>query len=104
MNLTLIVIQIILAFFLVVVILLQKSGSEGWSSMASNPAKMGGGQIKSRSNPLVKVTTIIAILFIANSLLLANFASKKDSEVSIIEKNLKDNDNKTKSTLAPIAD
>lgn len=104
MNLTLIVIQIILALFLVIVILLQKSGSEGWTSMASNPAKMGGGQIKSRSNPMTKITTILAVLFVANSLLLGNLSAKKDSETSVIEKNISKSEEEKKSIAAPIAE
>ena len=84
MQTTLLIIQIIIAIFLILIILLQKSNSDGVQSVNSSASVMGGIISPAASaNLLTKITTILATLFFINCLLLSNIASRK---ISIVEK------------------
>jgi preprotein translocase subunit SecG len=102
MTLVLLVIQIILAIFLVLVILLQKTSGDGLSSMASNPARMGMTGQRSATDFLTKTTAVLAVLFMVNSLVLARVVSKQEKNLSIIEKSLEEKKSQEKVEV-PIA-
>ena len=85
MTLVLLIVQIILAVCLILIVLLQRSGSEGWSGLASSGGGSGVISKRSSANFLVRATAIIAALFMVNSLVLANIVSKKNKSSLIIE-------------------
>lgn len=85
MQITLLILQIILAIFLVSTILFQKSSSDGISSLSMN-ANKGLNSIKTPDNILTKITMILAALFMVNSLVLANITARNSKNISIIDK------------------
>lgn len=86
MENTLITIQIILAFALIFCVLVQKTSSDGLSGL-TNSSSGGHGIISGRSsaNFLNKLTWFLALLFIANCLLMANITTKAAKKNTIIE-------------------
>jgi preprotein translocase subunit SecG len=76
--------QAIIGLLLLVVILMQKSGADGLSGLQGSPTNTGFVSAASVASFLTKTTTILAIAFFCNSLLLANIGSSKKSS-SIID-------------------
>jgi len=96
---TLLFIHLIIAILLVIVILLQRTSTDGLSGIGGGGNNMGLVSGRSAANFLSRTTVILAIIFFANALILANLSSKPKSDVST---NL---ENTTKSTdSAPIAE
>lgn len=92
----LLVIHIVIAVLLVTVILLQKTSADGLGSLGGNSGFVSA---KTAANFLVKITVVLASLFIINSLILANLSTKKHK--SILEEVIKDQ--KQQDSSVPIA-
>jgi len=69
-------IHMVIAVLLIIVILMQRTGTDGLSGIGGGNG-MGVVSHRSAANFLTKMTVILAALFMANALLLANFSSKK---------------------------
>lgn len=81
---TLFVIQIILAVALIGAILIQKSGTDGLSGLSSG--NMGGlVSARSKANFLSKITAIIAVLFMLNSMLLGGLVVRENNKKLVVE-------------------
>jgi preprotein translocase subunit SecG len=80
-----IVIQIIVTVFLVFIVLMQKSTSEGLVSSSGNSVDsfLAGRQA---GNFLTKLTSILATVFIINSLILSILAAKSNDNQKLIDK------------------
>ncbi|XVN42731.1 MAG: preprotein translocase subunit SecG [Candidatus Rickettsia vulgarisii] len=78
MNILLFV-HIVIAILLIVVILMQKTGSDGLSGIGGN--NMGVVTGRTVANFLTKTTVVLAACFIVNAIVLANLSSKKDSGI-----------------------
>lgn len=78
MTIILLTTQIILALLLIFIILIQKTSSEGWSALATSSSGSGIFSKKSSANFLTRFTSIVAALFMINSLVLANIVSKEN--------------------------
>ena len=104
MTSVLLVAQIILGLLLISVILLQKTGADGLSGLSGSGTGASGGLVTAHSAAsfLTKLTVILVMLFMANSILLANLSAKTtDRSSAIIEKVEK---KKEQADAAPIAD
>lgn len=73
-------IHIIIAILLIIVILMQRSGSNGVSGLSSGN-NMGIVNAKTANNFLTKSTVVLATLFLTNAIVLANLSSKKKSDL-----------------------
>lgn len=72
----LLVIQVILASFLVTIILLQRSQSDGLAGLGGgNPNSVLSG--RASANLLTKTTTMLAIAFMTNSLAMATITARQ---------------------------
>lgn len=81
----LLVIQLVLAFFMVVVILTQRTSQDGSGLTGSSGSTMGGMfTARGSANVLTRTTAILAFLFIVNSLALGYIASRHHSGGSSI--------------------
>lgn len=80
------VVQIIIAVFLVGVILLQKDSSDGLGGLSGSGAMNVLSFTKSAENLLTKLTKYLALAFIINSLILGNLATRIGKSNSLIEK------------------
>ncbi|MFY9590241.1 preprotein translocase subunit SecG [Rickettsia endosymbiont of Halotydeus destructor] len=69
-------IHIVIAVLLIIVILMQRSGSDGISGL-SGGNNMGVVSAKTVGNFLTKSTMVLAALFLVNAIVLANLSSKK---------------------------
>lgn len=82
MGTTLLVIQIILTIFIVIVVLLQKSSSIGLGAYSgSNDSVFGA---KGPASFMVKLTVILGILFVFNTIGMAYFFNK-DVSKSVVD-------------------
>ncbi len=85
---TLLFVHLILALLLVAVILLQKTSTDGLSGIGGGGNNMGVMSGRSAANFLTKTTIILAVVFFANALILANLSTKKHTDISVkLEKN-----------------
>jgi len=73
-------VHITIAVLLIIVILMQRSGSDGISSI-SGGGNTGVVSAKTVSNFLTKSTIILASLFLINAIVLANLSSKKKPDL-----------------------
>ena len=81
MNILLFV-HIVIALLLIIVILMQKTGSDGLSGIGGN--NMGVVAGRTVANFLTRTTVVLAACFIITAIVLANLSSRKNSV--IIEK------------------
>ena len=88
------VIQIVLAIALVGSILLQSSSADGLSGL-SGSSSTGIVSGRASANFMVRLTTILAILFMINSIFLGNIVARNNSKKSIIIEEKSKNDIKT---------
>ncbi len=79
---TLLFIHLIIAVLLIVVILLQKTSTDGLSGIGGGGNNMGVMSGRSAANFLTKTTIVLAIIFFANALVLANLSNKNHSNIS----------------------
>ncbi|AIL64851.1 preprotein translocase subunit SecG [Rickettsiales bacterium Ac37b] len=83
MQLVFFVIQIIIAVLLVLVILMQKTSSDGLAGLGGSSNNLMSS--KSSANFLTRLTIILAILFMLNSLILAKLSMGENKETSIFD-------------------
>lgn len=72
---TLLFIHLIIAILLIIVILLQRTSTDGLSGIGGG-GNMGLVSGRSAANFMTKTTIILAVLFFVNALVLANLSSK----------------------------
>lgn len=73
-------IHIIIAMLLIIVILMQRSGSDGVSGL-SGGNNMGVVSARTVGNFLTKSTVVLATLFLINALVLANLSAQKKPDL-----------------------
>ena len=79
--------QIVLVIVLVILVLLQPPGSSSLSGFSSSQQGLNSMvPVRSSTNPLSKITAVVAGLFIINTLLLSGLYSKDVHKKSIAEK------------------
>ena len=99
---TLIIIQLILAIFLVILVLLQGSDNEGLG-LGGGGAGLGGMMsVRGSANLLSRLTTLTATLFMIMSVILTIFASAT-SDKNILESlpNINSTENDTNTSTEP---
>ena len=80
---TLLFIHLIIAILLIIVILLQKTSTDGLSGIGGGSAgNMGLMSGRSAANFMTKTTIILAVVFFANAIVLANLSTKSVSKIS----------------------
>jgi preprotein translocase subunit SecG len=79
---TLLFVHLVIALLLVIVILLQKTSTDGLSGIGGGGNNMGVMSGRSAANFLTKTTIILAIVFFANAIVLANLSTKKHTDFS----------------------
>jgi preprotein translocase subunit SecG len=89
---TLLFIHLIIAILLVIVILLQKTSTDGLSGIGGGGGNIGLVSGRSVANFLTRTTVILAITFFCNALVLANLSSQPRSNLTNkLEKSSKQN-------------
>lgn len=80
---TLLFIHIVIAMLLIIVVLLQKTGTDGLSGIGGGVGGGNMGLVSSRSAAtfLTRVTIILAALFFINALILGNLSSKRNDDI-----------------------
>lgn len=80
------VIQIILALSLIGIILVQKSSTDGLSGLSGGNSGFNVIGSRASANILTKLTSLLALFFIVNSIVLSNITSRgNDKAVKIVE-------------------
>ena len=79
---TLLFIHLIIAILLVIVILLQKTSTDGLSGIGGGGGNIGLVSGRSVANFLTRTTVILAITFFCNALVLANLSSQPRSNLT----------------------
>ncbi len=92
-------IHMVIAVLLIVVILLQRTGTDGLSGIGGGN-NMGVVSARSAANFLTKTTIVLASLFFINALILANLSSRKTPDIA---EKLEQQDNKLQEDSLPIA-
>lgn len=82
----LLVVHIVVSILLIIVILLQKNNSDGLAGLGGGGSNMGLVTARSAANFFTRVTVFLAILFMGNSLLLANLSNHDDKGDGITDK------------------
>ena len=83
----LLILHIIISILLIIAILLQRTGTDSISGIGGNNANFNP---SSSRNPLIRITTILAVSFMINILLLNNLSTQKHkAPVKIFEETLK---------------
>lgn len=78
---TLLFIHFIVAILLIITILLQKTSADGLSGISNAHNNMGLVSGTTISTFLTRTTIILAVIFFANALMLANLSSKPTSSI-----------------------
>jgi preprotein translocase subunit SecG len=73
----------VFAILLIIVILMQRTGVDGVSGISGGSNNMGIVTARSVTNFLTKVTIILAFCFMINSIIIANVASRKNSNLEM---------------------
>lgn len=79
---TLLFIHIVISLLLVVVILIQKTSTDGLSGLGSGSSNMGIVSGRSAANFLTKTTIVLAILFFISAITLGNMSSRSTKRIS----------------------
>lgn len=79
---TLLFIHFVIAILLVVVILFQKTSTDGLSGIGGSGSGMGVISSRSAANFFTRATSVLTVLFFVNALILANLSSKKNTNIS----------------------
>ncbi len=87
MHTVLFVVQIILAVLLIGIIIMQRNTDDGLSGLSGGGSGGGNAFLSGRAsaNLLTRTTAILAALFMLNSLLLANLATRMSGPQSILD-------------------
>lgn len=101
MKLIFLVIQIILALSLIGVVLLQRTSTDGLSGLSGGGSGNNIFSSRGSANFLTKTTSIIAILFMINCIILGNISSKELKTKSAFETVTKEDNNQP--IQAPLA-
>ncbi|MFN7039457.1 MAG: preprotein translocase subunit SecG [Alphaproteobacteria bacterium] len=106
MQLILLVVHIIISICLISIILIQRNSTDGLSGLSGGGNNAGVLSGRAAANILTKITTILAVLFMINSLILGNFAIRSSKKTSLIdsEQSIKQQDNIEKAPEVPIVD
>lgn len=80
MEQVLIVVHAIVAVLLITIILLQKSNTDGLKGIGGGDVNSSVLSGSSSSSLLIKITVILAVVFMVNCLVLANISSRKSSQ------------------------
>jgi preprotein translocase subunit SecG len=78
----LLVVQVIVVIAMIAVILLQKSGGDGFTGGSSPNSFLTG---RASANLFTRITSVLATLFIVNSLVIAYIASHSERASSVLE-------------------
>jgi preprotein translocase subunit SecG len=91
-------IQAVVGILLIIVIFMQKSGADGLSGLQGSPTNTGIVSTANVASFLTRLTTILAVIFMVNSLILANFSSSAGSikKVNVTNKEKKNEDDNIK--------
>lgn len=81
---TLLLTHLIISMLLVIIILIQQTSADGLSSIGVSGNNIGFINSRSASSLLTKTTTVLALLFFANALVLANLSTKEHN--NLVEK------------------
>lgn len=96
--------QIVIAAFLIVLVLLQKSGSDSLGGISGSSSSMNPVlSSKASASILTKITMILIAVFMVNCLILAVLAGNKKSISSEIDKIVKQQEIKEPVKVAPAA-
>ena len=79
---TLLFIHLIIAILLIVVILLQRTSTDGLSGIGGGGNNMGLVSGRSAANFMTRTTIVLAVVFFANAIVLANFSTKSSSAIT----------------------
>ncbi len=79
---TLLFVHLIIAILLVIVILLQKTSTDGLSGIGGGGNNMGLMSGRSAANFLTRTTVTLAVIFFCNALVLANLSSQSRSSLT----------------------
>ena len=82
----LLVVHVIVSVLLIIVILLQKNSSDGLAGLGGGGNNMGLVNARSAANFFTRVTVFLAVVFMANSLLLANLSNHSLKKTDITNK------------------
>ena len=77
----LLIIQIVISLLLIIVILLQRTGADSLSGL-SGGGTTGVVSAKTAANFLSKTTIALAVLFMGNSIVLANLSSRPKEDMT----------------------
>jgi preprotein translocase subunit SecG len=94
-------IHIIIASLLIIVILLQKTGTDGLSGIGGS--NMGIVTGRSAANFLTKTTILLGSLFFINAIVLANLSSKRNPNIIDKIEQSKQKEKKEENSSMPIA-
>ena len=92
---TLLFVHLIIAILLVIVILLQKTSTDGLSGIGGGGNNMGLMSGRSAANFLTRTTVTLAVIFFCNALILANLSSKSHSNLTSKMESTEQNTTKT---------
>jgi len=92
-------IHMVIAVLLIIVILLQRTGTDGLSGIGGGN-NMGVVSARSAANFLTKTTIVLAGLFFVNALVLANLSSRRAPNVA---EQIEQQENKLQEDSLPIA-
>ena len=79
---TLLFVHLVIAILLVLVILLQKTSTDGLSGMGGGGNNMGVVSGRAAATFLTRTTIVLGIVFFANAIILANLSSKSHSSIA----------------------
>ena len=101
---TLLFIHLAIALLLVVVILLQKTSTDGLSGIGGSGNNMGIISGRSAANFLTRTTIILTAVFFINAIILANLSTQKHEDFSTkLEKIEQEKNKEQEPTGVPIA-
>lgn len=76
----LLVVHVVIAILLITVILLQKNSADALAGLSGGGNNMGIVSARGAANFMTRMTVILAIAFMTNSLILANLSNKSTSK------------------------
>jgi preprotein translocase subunit SecG len=79
---TLLFIHLIIAVLLIIVILLQKTSADGLSGIGGGGNNMGLVSGRSAASFLSRTTIVLAVVFFANAIVLANLSVQKHTDIT----------------------
>lgn len=96
----LLVLQVIVVVAMIAAILVQKSGADGFTGGSSPNSFMTG---RASANLFTRITSVLATIFIVNSMVLAYIASHSERAGSILEQAADEVSKENKNTGKPVS-